>query len=118
MATGGSYHVVDFNEIAPVPCPCGVSRRAFADVPDYPATIHLTDITLDAQTHYHLRQTEAYYILECDPGAALEMNGELIPLKPGMCVLIPPGVRHRGVGQMRILNIVIPKFDVEDEYLD
>jgi mannose-6-phosphate isomerase-like protein (cupin superfamily) len=111
------YRVVDFAEIAPVECPCGVSRRGFADVPDYPATVHVTDITADAQLHYHRRQTETYYILECEPGARLQLDEEIIPVHPGMCIMIPPGVRHCGLGRMRIVNIVIPKFDPADEFL-
>jgi len=35
-----------------------------------------------------------------------------------MCILIPPGVRHRAIGQMKIINIVIPKFDPADEHFD
>jgi mannose-6-phosphate isomerase-like protein (cupin superfamily) len=111
------YTVVDFDEIPAVPCPCGTARRALAEVADFPATIHRTTITAAAQTHYHRRLTETYYILECEPGATLELDGEALPLKSGMCILIPPGVRHRAVGRMTILNIVVPKFDPSDEVL-
>jgi hypothetical protein len=31
---------------------------------------------------------------------------------------IPPEVRHRAVGQMTILNVVVPPFDPDDERLD
>lgn len=116
--TERSWRVADFSEIAPVDCPCGVSRRAFADVATSPGTIHLTEITEDAQLHYHRRQTETYYILECADDAAMELDGEVIAVHPGMCILIPPGVRHRGVGRMRILNIVVPHFDPADEHFD
>lgn len=109
------YTVVDFDEIPAVPCPCGTARRALAEVADFPATIHRTTITAAAKTHYHTRLTETYYILECEPGATLELDGEAVPLKPGMCILIPPDVRHRAVGRLTILNIVLPKFDPSDE---
>jgi hypothetical protein len=33
-------------------------------------------------------------------------------------VLIPPGVRHRAVGRMTILNMVVPPFDPADEWFD
>ena len=33
-------------------------------------------------------------------------------------VLIPPGVRHRAVGRMTILNVVVPPFDPADEWFD
>ena len=61
--------------------------------------------------------TETYYILDCDEDAQMELDGRLIPIRPGSCVLIPPGVVHRAVGCMTILNIVVPKFDPQDEVL-
>lgn len=116
--TRSPYQIVHFGELPGVSCPCGTARRAFADVADYPATIHVTDITEDAVTHYHKDHTETYYILDCDPDAKMELDGALHPIQPGSCILIPPGVRHRGVGRMKIVNIVIPKFDPSDEYFD
>ncbi len=112
------YRVVDFASIPGVPCPCGTARRAFADADASPATIHVTDIADDARVHYHKAHTETYYILECEPDAAIHLDGEVIPVRPGTCILIPPGVRHRAIGRMRIINIVIPKFDPADEYFD
>jgi len=112
------YEVVRFGEVAGTPCPCGTSRRAFLEVPDFPGSIHQVEIKADAQLHYHKRLTETYYILECAPDAQLQLDDEFLPLQPGMCVLIRPGVRHRAVGQMRILNIVFPKFDPHDEWFD
>jgi mannose-6-phosphate isomerase-like protein (cupin superfamily) len=61
--------------------------------------------------------TETYYILECSSDAALELDDQLLPIRPGMCIVIPPGVTHRAIGQMEILNIVLPKFDPDDEFL-
>jgi len=48
----------------------------------------------------------------------MELDDDTIDVKAGMCVMIPPGVRHRAVGNMKILNIVYPKFDPEDEWFD
>ncbi|MCA9176494.1 MAG: cupin domain-containing protein [Planctomycetales bacterium] len=110
--------IIDFDQVAPVGCPCGQARRALADVADFPATIHLTEISVDAQTHYHREHAETYYIIDCDADARMELDGELHPLKPGMLVHIPIGVRHRAVGAMKILNIVFPKFDPADEHFD
>ena len=111
------HRVIDFADVPPVDCPCGTARRALADVEELPATIHLTDISIDAQSHYHLDHAETYFIVSCGDDAQMELDGELIPLKPGMLVYIPPKVRHRAVGEMQILNIVIPKFDPADEHL-
>lgn len=112
------YRVIDFAGIPGVPCPCGTARRAFYDVPDYPATVHVTTISEDAAVHYHKRLTETYYFLECGPEAEMELDGKRIAVKPGMCILIPPGVRHRAVGKMKVLILVTPKFDPADEWLE
>jgi mannose-6-phosphate isomerase-like protein (cupin superfamily) len=110
--------IVDFKDIPGVPCPCGTARRAFSDVPDYPATIHVTEISVDAEKHYHKRLTEAYYFLECGPEARMELDDEIVPVHPGNCILIPPGVRHRALGHMKVLIVAMPKFDPNDEFLD
>ena len=111
------YQVVDLASLPGVPCPCGTARRAFGNVPEFPATIHLTEIKADAALHYHRLLTETYYILECEPDAKMQLDDEFISLQPGRCILIPPGVRHRAIGQMKVLIFVIPKFDPEDEFL-
>jgi mannose-6-phosphate isomerase-like protein (cupin superfamily) len=116
--TTPGYEVVDFADIPAVPCPCGTARRALADVADYPGTIHMTEIADDARVHYHRRLTETYYILSCDADAAMQLNDDRIPLRPGMLVMIRPGTRHRAIGRMRVLIVALPKFDPEDEWFD
>jgi mannose-6-phosphate isomerase-like protein (cupin superfamily) len=110
--------VVDFSTLTPVACPCGSARRAFAELADFPATVHVTEISESARRHYHKRLTETYYVLECQAGAQLELDDQRIDLHPGMCVLIRPGVRHRAIGKMKVLILVLPKFDAEDEWFD
>ena len=112
------YHVADFATMPGVPCPCGTAKRAFADAPEFPGTLHVTEISDDARRHYHKSHTETYYVLECGPAAFLELDDDRVPLKPGVAVVIPPGVRHRAVGRMRILNVVVPPFDPADEWFD
>jgi mannose-6-phosphate isomerase-like protein (cupin superfamily) len=112
------FQIVDFDQLPGVECPCGVARRGLADVAELPLTIHRTEIHEDAKPHYHKRLTETYYILECDGDAAMQLDDERIPLKPGLCVMIPPGVRHRAVGRMTVLIVVHPKFDSADEWFD
>jgi mannose-6-phosphate isomerase-like protein (cupin superfamily) len=111
------YRVIDFGELPGVPCPCGIARRALLDVPDFPATIHRTEITTDAKLHYHRRLTETYYVLDCAAGTQMQLDDELVPVRPGLCVFIPPGVRHRAVGRMTALIFVLPKFDPDDEVI-
>jgi mannose-6-phosphate isomerase-like protein (cupin superfamily) len=110
--------VADYAAIEPIRCPCGWARRAFADVPDAPASVHRVEIEVDARTHYHREHTEIYYILDCDAGAAVELDGKRVPVKTGYAVMIPSGVRHRAVGRMTVLNVVVPPFDPADEWFD
>ena len=113
-----SYEVADFATIPGTPCPCGTARRAFASVEDFPGTIHVTEISADAKLHYHKRLTETYYFLECGPNAKMQLNEDIIDVHPGMCVMIRPGVRHRAIGKMKVLIVVLPKFDPADEWID
>jgi mannose-6-phosphate isomerase-like protein (cupin superfamily) len=112
------YQIADFATIPGVPCPCGMARRAFGDVAEFPGTIHVTEIAIDARLHYHRRLTETYYFLECGPDAKMQLDGEVIPVKPGLCIMIPPRVRHRALGRMKVLIVVLPKFDEADEWFD
>ena len=112
---GPRYHVAQLDTLAPVPCPCGHARRAFAESGSA-ASVHLVDISTDARTHYHKRMTEIYLILEGE--GHLELDGQLVPVKPMTAVYIRPGCRHRAVGKMKIVNIPIPAFDPADEFED
>ena len=111
-----NYMVSQLDEIPSVKCPCGLSRRAFVS-PDNPvATIHMVDIDRDAQTHYHKKLTEIYLILEGE--GFMELDGEMIPVRPMTSIFIKPGRRHRAVGKMKIVNIPVPAFDPNDEWFD
>jgi mannose-6-phosphate isomerase-like protein (cupin superfamily) len=113
---GKNYLVADLDAVEPVPCPCGFARRAFATPDNTVATLHVTDITTDARVHYHKAMTEIYFVLEGE--GFMELDGERVPLKPHMSVLIKPGCRHRAVGRLRIVNVPIPAFDPADEWFD
>lgn len=109
---------VQMDEVAPIPCPCGQSRRAFTAPANQVASLHMVDIAAEGRAHYHRKLTEIYFILE---GAGhLELDGEKVPVKPLSAVLIKPGCRHRAVGKLRVVNIPIPAFNPidEDEWFD
>src|SRR5690349_10641402 len=112
------YEIVDFASLPGTPCPCGTARRAFSEVEDFPGTIHVTEIALDNTLHYHKRLTETYYFLECEPGAKMQLNEEVLDVRPGTCIMIRPGTRHRAIGKMKVLIVVFPKFDPDDEWFD
>lgn len=111
-----NYQIAQLDQIPPQRCPCGFTRRAFATPDNQVATIHYVDIQADARTHYHKKLTEIYLILEGE--GFMELDGEMIPVRPMSTVLIKPGCRHRAVGKLKIVNIPVPAFDPHDEHFD
>ena len=111
-----NYMIAHFDEIDAVKCPCGFAKRAFAGPDNSTATMHIVDIREDSRVHYHKTLTEIYLVLE--GSGQMELDGKSVPVEPLTAIFIKPGCRHRAVGKMRILNIVIPPFDAEDEWFD
>ncbi len=111
-----NYMIARFDEIDAVRCPCGFSRRAFVSPENPTATMHVVNIEDDAQVHYHKKLTEIYFILEGQ--GQMELDGQIVPVKPFTAIFIKPGCRHRAVGKMKIVNVSIPTFDPEDEWFD
>jgi mannose-6-phosphate isomerase-like protein (cupin superfamily) len=110
------YATARLDAIDPVRCPCGFTRRAFADAAGGRATAHLVDIEADSRVHYHRRLTEVYVVLEGE--GTLELDGDRIPAGPMTAALILPGCRHRAAGELRVLVVAVPAFDPEDEWFD
>ena len=110
------YEEVNFGGLSEEECSCGVVRRAFADSDRGPASVHLLDLAEEPTCHYHRKTTEIYVILEGE--GHLELDGQLVPVKPLSAVMIKPGCRHRGIGTLRLFNISVPKYDPEDFYYD
>lgn len=110
------YHHVALADLPPVECCCGTTRRAFVDLPDAPASAHYLDVRDEPVSHYHEKTTEIYLVLEGE--GQLELDGELVPVKPLSAVMIRPGCRHRAIGKMKIINIPIPKHDDGDFFYD
>lgn len=104
---------VQMDEVKPVTCPCGQSRRAFVSADNKVATLHMVDIAGAAKSHYHKKLTEIYFILAGT--GHLELDGEKVPVKPLSAVLIKPGCRHRAAGQLRVVNIPVPAFNPNDK---
>lgn len=111
-----NFSFAQLDELEPTRCPCGWSRRAFAELANSPASVHVVQIEEDAQVHYHRKMTEIYIVLEGE--GWLELDGEKVPVKPLSAVMIRPGCRHRAVGKLKIINVPIPAFDPADEWFD
>ena len=113
-----AFEVVDFANLPGQECPCGIARRGFMDCEDFPASIHVTEISHEAKLHYHKKLTETYFFLECEPNSKLQLDDDFLDVHAGMSVLIRPGTRHRAIGKMKVLIVVFPKFDPSDEWFD
>lgn len=113
-----AYELIDFGRLPGTPCPCGTARRALMEVGSVPYSLHLTEISADARKHYHKTLTETYFIVECEPGAVMELGAERIALEPHMAITIHPGTRHRVIGKSKVVIVASPKFNPADEWFD
>jgi mannose-6-phosphate isomerase-like protein (cupin superfamily) len=111
-----AYQIAQLDELKPLRCSCGFTRRAFMVPGNDTATVHLLDVEEDARVHYHQRLSEIYLILEGE--GYLELDGEQVPVRPMSVVMIKPGCRHRAVGKLRVALVAIPAFDPHDEWFD
>jgi len=102
-------------DVLPVSCPCGQSIRAITGRDNDLASIHVVTISKDSKLHYHKKLTEFYYVLEGE--GELQLNDDVVKLEPHTLVMIKPLTKHVARGNLRILNIVIPPFDEEDEFV-
>jgi mannose-6-phosphate isomerase-like protein (cupin superfamily) len=111
-----NFLLAQLDQLPALPCPCGAARRAFAQPGTTAASVHLVEIQAEARPHYHRRLTEIYVVLEGE--GELELDGHRVPVKPRTAVYLKPGCRHRAIGPLRLLNVVIPAFDPADEWFD
>ena len=65
MELSQRFSVAQLDEIEPIPCPCGMARRAFGDLNGV-ASLHMVEISKDSETHYHKEMHEIYLVLEVD----------------------------------------------------
>jgi len=83
-----------------------------------PSTVKIITVapggTLSRQYHHH--RDELWVVL--DPGARIEMDGEVLLSEPGEKLYIPRQTVHRlsaeGEGPVRVLEISFGEFDEED----
>lgn len=111
-----NYLLAQMDEMDPMRCPCGFTRRAFVSPENKTATLHLLDVEIDAQKHYHKTLTEIYLIIQ--GSGHMELDDEMVPVKPMTAIMVQPGCRHRAVGKLRIAIIPVPAFDPNDEWFD
>jgi len=109
-----NFIVRDRDQTKPIPCPCGSSIRLITKKDTSIANVHVTHIT-ESQKHYHRNCTEIYYILE-GKGKMELSDKDIVDLKPGIVLMIKPGISHRGYGDFKTLIVGIPALQEEDEF--
>jgi uncharacterized protein YjlB len=112
---GKGYRVAVWDDSPTVECPCGQSTRLLTRADTPICNVHVTHI-FDSRRHYHKKCTEVYFILE--GRGKMELDGDLLDVRPGMAILIEPGTRHRLWGDVRALIVGIPALEPDDEYFD
>lgn len=110
------YLIEQLDQIESLQCPCGTTRRAFVNPENQAATMHMVNISENSRVHYHKKLTETYLVLEGE--GHMELDGDVISVKPMTSVLIKPGCRHRAIGKLKVIVVAIPAFDPEDEWFD
>ncbi len=101
------------DQIEPIDCRCGASRRMITAADDVAIGLHITTIEC-AKPHFHRRGTEIYHVLEgC---GRLIVSGSAIDAVPGTVAYIPPGCVHRGEGSFTAAIALLPPFDPSDEF--
>ncbi|MGD9498013.1 MAG: cupin domain-containing protein, partial [Armatimonadota bacterium] len=100
-------------QVAPVACPCGSSRRILSVADGVTVGFHVTQMR-DAVAHYHQRTAQTYYVLA--GSGRLTIAGSAWDVRPGSVAHIPPGCVHRGEGSFTAAIATLPPFDPSDEF--
>ena len=110
------FSVAQLDELESVPVHVEKREERSLDLVDAPASMHLVTINSDSRMHYHKTMSEIYLIL--DGEGHMEVDDDVIPLRPMTAVLIRPGCRHRAVGKLKLVNVPVPAFNADDEWFD
>jgi len=116
-----AYHLRNLKQVSKVDCPCGWSRRPFADRPEYDlASFHGTIFTAEKKAfpHYHIpvenrgATHETYLVTDEDTreGALIYLGKGAIEAKPGTVVYVHPSTIHGGIGNFTPLILGSPGF--------
>jgi mannose-6-phosphate isomerase-like protein (cupin superfamily) len=94
---------------------CGFRRALFTQDDSNRVSMSMLRID-DSQAHYHKETHEIYYVI--DGEGTLELDNDVVPLKPGTAVLVKPEVRHSAKGEVTVLIVGAPPFRPDDMFFD
>lgn len=98
-------------EVEPWAETCGAIRCLIEEADGAAAEVHHVRID-DAKLHYHERTDEFYYVI--DGEGTIILDEQELPLRKGVVVYVPRGVRHKAVGDLTVLTICIPRGVLHD----
>jgi mannose-6-phosphate isomerase-like protein (cupin superfamily) len=105
MADTARFLRRDPMEIQPWAETCGQIRCLIEEHDHAAGEIHQVEIR-DAKLHFHERTDEFYYVIAGQ--GTMTLDGDEVPLRPGVVVYIPRGVRHKACGELTVLTVCIP----------
>jgi len=109
------YVVRQLEDIDEARSTCGFRKALFTSEDSDALSVSVLRID-DSSKHYHNDTYETYFVLEGE--GQLELNDDIVPLKPGTAVLIKPGVRHTARGKVTALIVGTPPFRADDMFMD
>jgi mannose-6-phosphate isomerase-like protein (cupin superfamily) len=111
MKTHARFIRRDPAEVQPWAETCGAIRCLIEESDEAAAEVHHVEIQ-DAKLHYHERTDEFYYVIEGQ--GTMILDEAKIELHTGVVVYIPRGVKHKAVGNLKVLTICIPRGVLND----
>ena len=111
MTTTTHFLRRDPAEVQPWAETCGQIRCLIEEKDGAAGEVHHVEIQ-DAKLHYHERTDEIYYVI--DGEGTMVLDDERIPVRAGVVVYVPRGVRHKAVGDLTVLTVCIPRGVLND----
>jgi len=111
MSVATKYIRRDPAEVTPWAETCGQIRCLVEEVDGAAAEVHHVQID-NAKLHFHAKTDEFYYII--DGEGTMRLDDETIPVKKGVVVYVPRGVKHKAIGKLTVLTVCIPRGVMQD----
>ncbi|MDB5392106.1 MAG: cupin protein [Planctomycetaceae bacterium] len=105
MSVATKFIRKDPSEVAPWAETCGQIRPLIEERDGVAAEVHHVEIN-HAKLHFHAKTDEIYYVIE--GSGTMTLDDEEIEVHQGVVVYVPRGVKHKAVGQLKVLLVCIP----------